>query len=132
MNIATKLGILHTGIITEKLTESKEFYQKWLGWEVKFELDWFLLLSSPTDPQRELAFMLPNQKQVRKSYFQKAYTGAGIWMIVESSDIHGLYKEFSEKGAPIDLPLTEEEWGDTHFTMLDPNGIGIDFVQLRE
>jgi uncharacterized glyoxalase superfamily protein PhnB len=125
-------GIIQTGIITEKLKESKEFYQKWLGWQVKFESDWFVLLSHPEQKDRELAFMLPNQALVRKSYFQKPYHGEGIWLIIESEDIEALYQKMSKKGAPIDLPMTKEEWGDVHFTMLDPNGIGLDFVQKRE
>ncbi|GBF50927.1 hypothetical protein LPTSP4_24550 [Leptospira ryugenii] len=125
-------GIIQTGIITDRLKETKDFYQKWLGWQVKFESEWFLLLSHPEVKDRELAFMLPNQVAVRKSYFQKSYTGQGIWLIIESDDIEALYKRMSEAGAPIDLPMTKEEWGDVHFTMLDPNGIGLDFVQKRE
>ncbi|TGL25837.1 lactoylglutathione lyase [Leptospira levettii] len=124
-------GIIQIGIITEKLIESKEFFQKWLGWRVKFESEWFLLLSHPEKEEREIAFMLPNQTAVRKSYFQKAYTGQGVWLIIESEEIKTLYEQMVNVGAPIDLPLTKEEWGDLHFTMIDPNGIGLDFVQMR-
>lgn len=124
-------GIIQIGIITEKLTESKEFFQKWLGWQVKFESDSFLLLSHPEKVDREIAFMLPNQTAVRKPYFQNAYTGQGIWLIIESEEIETLYEQMVKAGAPIDLPITEEEWGDIHFTMIDPNGIGLDFVQMR-
>ncbi|MCU0401695.1 MAG: VOC family protein [Algoriphagus sp.] len=124
-------GILQLGIITEKLIESKEFFQKWLGWQVKFESEWFLLLSHPEKEDREIAFMLPNQAAVRKSYFQRPYSGKGIWLIIESEDIESLYENFVQAGAPIDLPITKEDWGDIHFTMVDPNGIGLDFVQLR-
>lgn len=123
-------GILQLGIITEKLIESKEFFQKWLGWQVKFESEWFLLLSHPEKEDREIAFMLPNQAAVRKSYFQRPYGGEGIWLIIESEDIESLYENFVQAGAPIDLPITKEDWGDIHFTMVDPNGIGLDFVQL--
>ncbi len=129
-NIKTA-GIIQVGIITEKLLESKEFFQKWLGWQVKFESEWFLLLSHPEKEDREIAFMLPNQAVVRKSYFQRPYGGEGIWLIIESEDIESLYENFVHAGAPIDLPITKEEWGDIHFTMVDPNGIGLDFVQIR-
>lgn len=129
-NIKTA-GIIQVGIITEKLLESKEFFQKWLGWQVKFESEWFLLLSHPEKEDREIAFMLPNQAVVRKSYFQRPYGGEGIWLIIESEDIESLYENFVHAGAPIDLPITKEEWGDIHFTMVDPNGIGLDFVQVR-
>ncbi len=85
-------GILQLGIITEKLIESKEFFQKWLGWQVKFESEWFLLLSHPEKEDREIAFMLPDQAAVRKSYFQRPYGGEGIWLIIESEDIESLYE----------------------------------------
>lgn len=122
---------IQTGIITEKLTETKTFYEKWLGLETKFESDWFVLLCLPNRPEVELAIMKPNQEQVRKPYFQIPYPGKGIWFIFESKDVEKEFAEMKEKKAPIDLPLTKEEWGDVHFTLIDPNGIGIDIVQER-
>lgn len=74
--------------------------------------------------------MLPNQTAVRKSYFQNVYTGQGIWLIIESEEIETLYEQMVHAGTPIDLSITKEEWGDIHFTMIDPNGIGLDFVQM--
>ncbi|TGL53536.1 lactoylglutathione lyase [Leptospira kemamanensis] len=122
---------IHTGIITEKLKETKEFFKTWLGLETKFETEWFILLCLPNSPEVELAIMAPNQEQVRKSYFQKPYQNSGIWFIFETKNIKLEYEKMKEKNAPIDLPLTEEEWGDIHFTLVDPNGIGIDIVQER-
>ncbi len=122
---------IQTGIITEKLIETKTFYEKWLGLVTKFESDWFVLLCLPNKPEVEIAIMKPNQEQVRKTYFQIPYQGKGIWFIFESSDVKKEFEEMKQKDAPIDLPLTEEEWGDVHFSLMDPNGIGIDIVQER-
>jgi uncharacterized glyoxalase superfamily protein PhnB len=33
-----------------------------------------------------------------------------------------------EKNIPLEFDLREEVWGDRHFAIRDPNGIGIDFV----
>jgi catechol 2,3-dioxygenase-like lactoylglutathione lyase family enzyme len=129
--IKPKTGILQMGIVTEKLVESKTFYQRWLGWTIKFESEWFVLLAHPEHSDRELAFMLPDLTAVRKPYFQKPYTGQGMWLIVECEDIQKTYEFLKSQSAPIDLEIVTEEWGDTHFTMVDPNGIGVDFVQLR-
>ncbi len=126
-----KVSKIQKGIITKKLSENKEFYQAWFGMEIKFETDWFLLMHLPDDPSQEIAFMLPGMEAVRKRYFQEEYSGKGVWLIFESENVRSLYEEMKRKGAPIDLPLTEEEWGDVHFTLVDPNGIGIDIVQLR-
>ena len=62
---------LHSGIITDKLFESKEFYTQILDFEIKFESDWFILLNVKERPEYELALMLPEQAQTRKDYFQK-------------------------------------------------------------
>ncbi|EOQ87745.1 glyoxalase-like domain protein [Leptospira yanagawae serovar Saopaulo str. Sao Paulo = ATCC 700523] len=126
-----KFQNIQTGIITDKIKETKEFYQNWLGLEVKFETDWFVLLCLPNRKEIELAIMAPNQPQVKKSYFQKPYQNAGIWFIFETKEIQKVFKTMKEQNAPIDLQLTEEEWGDVHFTLIDPNGIGIDIVQER-
>ncbi|PJZ83837.1 VOC family protein [Leptospira harrisiae] len=122
---------IQTGIITEKLIETKQFYEQWLGLNTKFESDWFILLCLPDRPEIELAIMKPNQPQVKKKYFQNSYPGKGIWFIFESKDVKKEFEKMVQKKAPIDLPLITEEWGDVHFTLVDPNGIGIDIVQER-
>ncbi|TGL13714.1 VOC family protein [Leptospira meyeri] len=122
---------IQTGIITEKLEETKVFYEKWLGLKTKFESEWFVLLCLANRPEVELAIMKPNQPQVRKPYFQSSYQGKGIWFIFESKDVTKEFERLKQNNAPIDLTLTTEEWGDVHFTLVDPNGIGIDIVQER-
>jgi catechol 2,3-dioxygenase-like lactoylglutathione lyase family enzyme len=121
---------LHSGIITSKIEESKKFYTEVLDFEIKFESEWFILLNVPKKLDNELALMLPNQTQTRKSYFQEEYN-KGIWLILEVENIQTYYENIQSKKIKIDLELTEEEWGDIHFTILDPNGIGIDIVQER-
>ncbi|MDV6236099.1 VOC family protein [Leptospira ellisii] len=123
---------LQKGIVTELISESKEFYTKVLGFRIKFESDWFVLLCLPDRPEFEIGFMLPGLEQVRRDYFRKGYEGSGVWIILESENIVEDYERMKTDAAPIDLPLTEEEWGDVHFTLVDPNGIGIDIVQARE
>jgi catechol 2,3-dioxygenase-like lactoylglutathione lyase family enzyme len=126
-----KFKSIQKGIITTQLRDSKDFYTNFLGFQVKVEMDWFLLLHLPENPDFEIAFMLPNLELVRKSYFQNPYEGQGVWLILEAFNIHETYEQMKNSKAPIDLELTEEEWGDIHFTMVDPNGIGIDIVQHR-
>ena len=51
---------------------------------------------------------------------------------MEVEDIQEYFTKLKNKKVNIDLELTTEEWGDTHFTVLDPNGIGIDILQERK
>ena len=64
---------LHTGFITDKLEESKEFYVGNFGFEVQFESDWFVLLKVGNS---ELAFMVPNHPSQRP-VFQSQFNGKG-------------------------------------------------------
>jgi catechol 2,3-dioxygenase-like lactoylglutathione lyase family enzyme len=56
---------LQTGIITDKLMETVDFYRNVLEFETKFESDWFILLNVKNRPDNELGIMLPSLSQVR-------------------------------------------------------------------
>ena len=123
---------LQTGIITQKLEETSRFFVEHFGFREKFASEWFILLHAPASEANELAIMLPDQPQVRLAGFQKPYGGSGVWLILESDSVTADYDRLRGAGLPIELPLTEEEWGDTHFVVRDPNGILVDIVQRRE
>ena len=40
--------------------------------------------------------------------------------------------ELKSKGVEIKVDLRDEPWGDRHFAIADPNGIGIDFVKYSK
>lgn len=123
---------IHGGIITAKLEESRRFYVDILGFQTKFQTDWFILLHAPGNPENELAFMLPEQPQVRLSGFQAAYEGRGLWLIAEYQHLESEFERLQQMGITFELPMTTEDWGDTHFVIRDPNGILVDCVQERQ
>ncbi|PKA14856.1 VOC family protein [Leptospira haakeii] len=118
---------LNPGIVTSKLKETKEFYIGKLGFQIVFENDWYILLSTPNGKQ-EISFLLPNLPSQHPA-FQKEYAGFGMYLTIETEDVDSLYFELKKKNLSILLELKEEEWGDRHFVVSDPNGIGIDFVK---
>ena len=122
---------LQTGIVTDKLLETAEFFKTVLEFEIKFESDWFILLHAKNRPDNELGLMLPNLPQVKHSVFQKQYQGAVIWLILESPNIEKEFERIKKLGIPFLMELTMEDWGDEHFVIIDPNGIGIDIVKER-
>ncbi len=117
----------YSGIITSKLQESKEFYAKNLVFSVKFENDWFVLLEREG---RELAFMLPGL-EFQNQIFRGQFGGAGMWLTIEVGDVEAEYERIQNSGVPIVVELRQEEWGETHFSVADPNGIGVDFVKYK-
>ena len=115
---------LHTGFITDKLEESKEFYVGNFGFEVQFESDWFVLLKVGNS---ELAFMVPNHPSQRP-VFQSQFNGKGAWVTLEVEDVDAEFERVKQLGIPIEIELRDEEWGDRHFAVVDPNGIGVDVI----
>jgi catechol 2,3-dioxygenase-like lactoylglutathione lyase family enzyme len=117
---------LNAGIITYKLKETKQFYVEKLGFEIKFESDWFLLLSTPGD-KSDIAFMLPDHP-TQKSIFQPEFGGRGVFFTVEVENVDVVYEQLKSREVEIEVSIRDEEWGDRHFAIVDPNRVGIDFV----
>ena len=117
---------LNAGIITEKLAESKAFYTQVLQFGVTFENDFYLLLHTPNQ-EAEISFLLPNHPS-QQPLFQKPFTQQGVYLTIEVENVDEYYQKLKEQGVPIAIDLREEPWGDRHFAIIDPNGIGIDIV----
>ncbi|KAA0992585.1 glyoxalase [Dyadobacter sp. UC 10] len=118
---------LNAGIITAKMAETKEFYTKKLGFGVTFENEFYLLLHTP-GKESEISFLLPDHP-TQQPLFHKPFQGQGTYFTIEVKDVDSLYKELKKKGVEIQIDLRDEPWGDRHFAVTDPNGVGIDFVK---
>lgn len=117
---------LNAGIITERLQETKVFYTEVLGFGVTFENEFYLLLHTP-DHGAEISFLLPGHES-QQPIFQAPFQNQGVYLTLEVDDVDSMYAAFREKNVPIEIELREEPWGDRHFAIVDPNGIGIDIV----
>ncbi|OSZ81654.1 glyoxalase [Chitinophagaceae bacterium IBVUCB2] len=118
---------LNAGIITTKLQETKQFYLQTLNFTVKFENEWFILLQTP-DGNDQLAIMQSDHPSQQK-IFQPAFSGKGIFLTIEVDDVNAEYERIKKSGTPIEVELRNEPWGDRHFAIVDPNGIGVDIVK---
>lgn len=114
------------GYVTKQLSESKEFYCKYLGFTVKFENEFYLLLEN-TNSGFEISFLLPNHPSQNK-IFQPEYL-SGSYLTIEVDNIEKEYYRITSLGCSIWMETKDEEWGDRHFIIKDPNGLGIDIVQ---
>lgn len=118
---------LNAGIVTSKLAESKAFYRNVLGFGITFENEFYLLMHSP-NRQAELSFLLPDHAS-QQPLFQKPFQGQGMYLTIEVEDVDKVYQELKKKKIDIKIELRDEPWGDRHFAIQDPNGIGIDIVK---
>ena len=116
-----------SGVVTEKLKESKEFYVRLFGCEVVYDSDWFVLLQLGPS---ELGFMQPGL-ETQAPIFRSTFSGQGVWITVDVEDVDAEYKRIRDMGVVLEVALKDEPWGDRHFVVRDPNGIGVDIVQQR-
>lgn len=117
---------LNAGIITSKLAESKAFYRDVLEFGVTFENDFYLLMHTP-QREAEISFLVPEHAS-QQPLFQKPFQKQGVYLTIEVENVDDWYERLREKGVEIQIELRDEPWGDRHFAIMDPNGIGIDMV----
>lgn len=117
---------LNAGVITEKLQETKQFYTDILGFGVTFENEFYLLLHTPKQ-ESEISFLLPNHES-QQPLFHQPFNGEGMYLTIEVENVDELYEQMKAKNVDIKIELRDEPWGDRHFAIQDPNGIGIDIV----
>lgn len=43
-------------------------------------------------------------------------------------EVDEIYQQLKNKGVAIEIEIRDEPWGDRHFAIVDPNGVGIDIV----
>lgn len=118
---------LNAGIVTSKLKETKAFYTNILGFSVTFENEFYLLLHTP-NKDAEISFLLPNHPS-QQPLFQQPFNGQGMYLTLEVNDIDHIYTAIKKRGVKINIDIRNEPWGDRHFAIQDPNGIGIDIVK---
>ena len=109
------------------MAETKAFYTQTLGFGVTFENEFYLLLHTPGG-ETEISFLLPNHPS-QQPLFQKPFLGQGMYLTIEVDDVDQLYNELKEQGVTIKIDIRDEPWGDRHFAIEDPNGVGIDIVK---
>lgn len=118
-----------SGVVTEKVQESRDFYVRLFGCQVLYEGEggWFVLLSLG---ESELGFMKPGL-DFQAPIYRPAFQGQGMWITVDVDDVDAHYARIRGLGTPIEVELRDEPWGDRHFAVVDPNGIGVDVVERR-
>jgi uncharacterized glyoxalase superfamily protein PhnB len=121
---------LNAGIITDKFGETKMFYTNFLGFGVTFENEFYLLLHTP-NKEAEISFLLSNHP-TQQPLFQPPFKGQGVYLTIEVDDVDKVYADLKGKGIDIKIDLRDEPWGDRHFAIQDPNGIGIDIVTYSQ
>lgn len=75
--------------------------------------------------------MLPHHPS-QQLLFQTPFEGRGMYLTMEVDDVEQYYMQIKGKSVPIKIELRREPWGDHHFAIEDPNGVGIDIVTFQK
>ncbi len=118
---------LWSGVVTDRLAESRDFYVRLFQCEVLFDSDWFVLLELGGGELGLLAANLDNQAET----FRAATDGRGLWVVVDVDDARAEHERLRALSVPIIVEIRDEPWGDRHFTIQDPNGVPVDIVEHR-
>jgi catechol 2,3-dioxygenase-like lactoylglutathione lyase family enzyme len=117
-------------VVTDRVRECRDFYGRWLGFEVVFEADWIVVLTSGGDRPATLAFM--HTEHPSSPPRPGAYTGDGMFLTLQVANARSEYERVVAAGLRCDLELTDEPWGQRRFGVVDPAGMWVDVVEQIE
>ena len=113
---------LMTNICSDKLEESKFFYQKLFDLIIAFDSDWFVQLQS-ADSGLELGIIDKNNDLVPMSYRAQA-NGFYLTLVVENADV--VFAKAKELGIKILQEPEDTSYGQRRLLLKDPNEVLID------
>lgn len=113
-------------IMTDRITETAEFYCRHFRFQPLFESDWYVHLQSMEDEKVTLAILDPSHETVPQ---QARTTVAGLILNFEVEDPDAVYAACRNAGLPILKDIVDEAFGQRHFITADPNGVLIDVIK---
>jgi catechol 2,3-dioxygenase-like lactoylglutathione lyase family enzyme len=117
-------------IVTDHLTECRDFYARWFGLSAIFESSWFILMASSGERPVSLAFMHPNHPSAPPG--PETFNGKGMCLEFQVADARAEHEQFVREGAPVTYGLRDEPFGQRRFGLFDPVGVWIDVVEQIE
>jgi uncharacterized glyoxalase superfamily protein PhnB len=117
-------------IVTDKVKACRDFYVRYLDFEVIFEASWFVYLKSEEGCPAGIAFMSPDHPSHPPS--PRAYDGNGMFLTLQVENAEKALERLTNFGAPIVYPLKVELWGQRRFGLTDPSGLWVDIVEQVE
>ncbi len=121
-----KITSYYPVIMTNDVTGTAAFYIRHFGFEALFSADWYVHLQSKTDDHVALAVLDGRHETIPEAARGKA---AGLLLNFEVEDPDALHAEFAAAGLPILKALCNEDFGQRHFIIADPNGVLIDVIK---
>ncbi len=110
-------------IITDKVVESRDFYQRHFAARVTFDCGWYVNLQFGAGAS--LQFMAPQPEQ-------PPCNPAGLTYNFCVADVDAEFATLMASGLTPVVPLEDHPWGDRGFAVQDPNGVVLYIYSERE
>jgi len=117
-------------IVTSDIEALKHFYEKVFGFNAVFYEPGFYL-HMVSDSGVQLGFLVPGHPS-QPQFLQTLMPGDGYILSLEVKDAVKAYAEAQRMQLDVILELKQEDWGQLHFILRDPAGIGVDVVEHME
>lgn len=109
-------------LFSDKLQESKEFYEKILDFKAEFESNWYINLKSK-DGFLEIGLFPKDTDLIPSNYVQ---TTSGLNLAFVVNDLDEVYERALNMNATIVLKPEDEFYGQRRMLIEDPNGLLLD------
>ncbi|MFD0901233.1 VOC family protein [Actinomadura sediminis] len=121
-----RLTSFYPVICTSRIAESRDFYTGLLGFEPTFEADWYVSLRRPGPPPYELALLDHTHPTLPEAYRAPV---RGLLLNFEVEDVDAEWDRLVVQGGLTpQLSLRDEDFGQRHFIVADPDGVLIDVI----
>ncbi|AEQ50427.1 VOC family protein [Pelagibacterium halotolerans] len=113
-------------VMTENVPSSAAFYIENFDFRALFDSDWYVHLQSNANPAINFALLDKSHDTIPEAH--RGRTG-GLLLSFEVEDVDAQYERLNAAGATVVLDLRDEDFGQRHFIVTDPNGVMIDIIK---
>ena len=113
-------------LLVDDVGMTAAFYQTHFGFKPLFSSDWYVHLQHADHPSVNLAFVAANHETVPEGSRKPA---SGMILNFEVEDPDTVYAKVTAGGIPVLRTLRDEDFGQRHFIIADPNGVMIDVIK---
>ncbi|MDO9293280.1 MAG: VOC family protein [Hydrogenophaga sp.] len=114
-------------LMTDRVAATVCFYETHFRFNRQFDSDWYVHLQSAEDASVNLAILDRDHATIPEA--GRGHQAAGLLLNFEVADVDAEYQRAVAQGLPMLLALRDEDFGQRHFIVQDPNGVMIDVIQ---
>lgn len=119
-------------VSTSRLKETKEFYTKYLKFQVMKETPGFISFL-PGPGVAFLDFVVEGAEHAcARPQLARNFAGKGMFLTYNLGDVDAACEEFNKSGYPMAMPIKTEPWFERHCYVIDPNGIPLNLAHWNE